>query len=355
MNIAINTGPLTGGHSARGTGVYTRHLIDALETFESEHTYSFFTSVGDIPGQTDVVHYPFFDPFFVSLPIMKTKPTVVTVHDLIPLVFPDKFPAGIKGSVKWQIQKQSLRGSRRIITDSKRSKDDIAKIIAFPNEGIDVVPLAASLGTAKMSDKTIAQVKKTYGLPATYFLYVGDVNWNKNVVGLLAGWKRFLKTRHSQPVGLVLAGSAFMKPEVPETEEILSYINANALTDSVIRPGFIKDDHLAAVYQGSTALLVPSWYEGFGLPVLDGFASGIPVISSMGGSLSEIAGPAIPIMPEEPATIAGAMARVSNLGAAERNALIQKGYAWEQRYTWKKTAALTVKSYEKALNHHSNL
>ena len=355
MNVAINTSPLAGGHSARGTGVYTRHLIDALETFETGNTYTFFTSPRDIPKHSDVVHYPFFDPFFLTLPLVKTKPTVVTVHDLIPLVFPDKFPPGLKGTLKWQMQKQSLLGSRRIITDSKQSRDDIVTVTAFSKERIDVVPLAATRANSDASEKTIALVKKQYGLPQRYFLYVGDVNWNKNVIGLLRAWQQFRETDTGRTAALVLVGSAFMKPEVRETGEILSFITRHGLSDSVIRTGFIKDEDLASVYQGAVALVVPSWYEGFGLPVLDAFASGIPVISSTGGSLPEIAGPAIPVKPDDYSGMSNAMEQIASLSSLKRSALIQKGHEWEKRFTWKKTAALTVKSYEKALNHHSNV
>ena len=96
MNIAINTLPLSTEHRMRGTGVYTKNLIDALQKYEKKLSYTFFTRVTDIPKNTDLVHYPFFDPFFLTLPFPKPFPTVVTVHDLIPLVFPDKFPAGIQ-------------------------------------------------------------------------------------------------------------------------------------------------------------------------------------------------------------------------------------------------------------------
>src|SRR5258706_5833567 len=102
MNIAIDITPLETGHSGRGVGIYTKNLIESLQKYEKKHTYILFTPKQGVPKNTDIVHYPYFDPFFLTLPLIKTKPSVVTVHDLIPLVFPEKFPPGIRGYMKWQ-------------------------------------------------------------------------------------------------------------------------------------------------------------------------------------------------------------------------------------------------------------
>src|SRR5258706_7275203 len=107
MHIAIDTSPLANGHKFRGVGSYTQSLIDALQKYEGEHQYSFFTG-NAVFKDVDIVHYPYFDPFFLTLPFKKTKPTIVTVHDLIPLLYPDKFPPGLRGKVKWYIQQRLL-------------------------------------------------------------------------------------------------------------------------------------------------------------------------------------------------------------------------------------------------------
>jgi len=180
MHIAINDSPLSSGHSARGVGVYTKLLIESLRKYVPEHSYTLFTRPENIPKDADVVHYPFFDPFFLTLPLRKFRPTVVTVHDLIPLVFPSHFPKGIRGSIKWQIQKMALRGVSHIITDSDTSKNDVAAIVGFPKERIHTVYLAASSAFSKPIPS-----KTKLHLPKMYVLFVGDVNWNKNVYGLL--------------------------------------------------------------------------------------------------------------------------------------------------------------------------
>ena len=145
MHIAMDISPLETGHSGRGVGVYTKRLIEAMQMYEKSHTVSLVTHQHDIPESCNIVHYPYFDPFFLTLPFFRKYPSVVTIHDVIPLLYPDKFPSGIKGSIRFQLQKLSLRGVRRVITDSKTSKRDIQTIIGRNPNSVDVVYLAPSV------------------------------------------------------------------------------------------------------------------------------------------------------------------------------------------------------------------
>lgn len=330
MNIAIDTTPLNSPHARRGTGSYTRLLIDALSRYEQQHTYSLFTRGQKVPEHADLVHYPYFDPYFLTLPLMKDKPAVVTVHDLIPLVFPDRFPAGIRGRVKWEIQKISLVGCRRIITDSDCSKKDIANITGFDRGRIDVVYLAPDPVFAQKHQKPRSK---------PYFLYVGDVNWNKNIPGLL---KAFASLRHGE---LVLAGPAFSDNSTRETAEIHRLISALGLDTSVHFIGFVSAGELAGLYAGAIALVQPSFYEGFGLPVLEAMSAGCPVIAADNSSLTEIAGPAVMVNPE-PESIEAGMRKALTL---DRKSQIRRQLDWVKRFSWKQTARMTVQSYEKVL------
>src|SRR3982751_6510623 len=106
MRIAIDVSPLESGHKVRGIGFYVSHLKRSLEKYFPNNIYDFF--LDKVTVAPDVFHYPYFDPFFITLPMVKKYKTVVTVHDLTPLVFSEHFPAGIKGKIKWQIQKRNL-------------------------------------------------------------------------------------------------------------------------------------------------------------------------------------------------------------------------------------------------------
>ncbi|MFZ5535476.1 MAG: glycosyltransferase family 4 protein [Patescibacteria group bacterium] len=347
MNIAINTLPLSTEHRMRGTGVYTKNLIDALLKYEKGHTYSFFTRVEDILKKTDVVHYPFFDPFFLTLPFFKHYPTVVTVHDMIPLLFPDKFPPGIRGRVKWQIQRLSLMGAAAIVTDSRSSKKDIAKLTGKQEEKIHVVPLAPSPSYKRVTDEQrIRAMRQRYHLPEEYVLYVGDVNWNKNVTGLLAAWKLTrAKLSRSRNTTLVLAGSAFSNTELRETRDILQLITSLGIGKHVIRPGFIRDEDMSALYSGARSVVLPSWYEGFGFPVIEAMMCGVPVVASDRGSIPEISGPALSADPGNTGELARAIRQSVMLPPKERKQLVKNEMEWAKQFTWKRVAKETASVY----------
>lgn len=348
MRIAIHTAFLQSDHKYRGIGVYTSHLIDALNKYASVGRQygiidSHHTSVSDF----DIVHYPYFDPFFLTLPIYAPKPTVVTVHDLIPILYPKQFPKGVKGSIVWEIQKYTLGKKQRIITDSHCSKKDIVRLTGIPNDRIDVVYLAPVL--TKVTDKKSLS-GESYRTGDKYFLYVGDVNWNKNVIGLLEAFAGFI---HKVPQGsayrLVLVGKACKDHLLSETQHINAHCHRLHIDPQVIRTGYISDAILAGLYSHALALIQPSWYEGFGLPVLDAMALGCPVISSNTSSLSEIAGPSLMVNPGKTDEILSAMETIAFQSPQKRQEMTAKGLAWVRQFTWKRVAKETVETYEKVL------
>jgi len=348
MNIAIDITPLSSGHALRGVGVYTKNLIDALQQYESKHSYSFFTRGENIPNNAEIVHYPYFDPFFLTLPWQKTVPTVVTVHDLIPLVFPSQFPAGIRGRVKWNMQKIALRQADAIITVSQCSKKDVEQIVRIPGSKIHVVYSAATPGyDAKISKQMQMKLKEKYHLPDSYMLYVGDVNWNKNVPGLLRAFAAYVATK--KDACLMLVGGAFKKDDVPETKQIQQFIHTAHIEDNVLMPGFVSQEDLVGLYSMADCLVEPSFYEGFGLPVLEAMASGCPVIVADNSSLTEIAGPSIKCTAERPETITHAMEVVTMLSQKAREKIITDSIAWSKQFSWKKTAHETIAVYETLL------
>lgn len=345
MNIAIDMTPLETGSGLRGVGKYIINLIDALQKYESHHSYSLFTRKQKVPDDADLVHYPYFDPFFLTLPLMKPKPTVVTIHDLIPLMFPDKFPAGLRGAIKWQIQKQSLHRAKRILTDSDSSKNDIAKIACIKKEIIDTVYLAPDPAYHTVRDSALlAGVRKKFNLPKQFILYVGDVNWNKNIPGLIRACTGIRKD-----VTLVLVGMAFTNTALIETKEINSLIESLGLSASVIRTGYVSQESLAALYSLASCMVLPSFYEGFGLPVLEGMVCGCPVVCTNTSSLKEIAGPSILVSPRVEDIAAGIVKMIRS----DRQKQVRLQLDWVKQFSWKKTARETVLAYEKIIYHRA--
>ena len=206
MKIAIDTSPLESGHKIRGVGFYLKNLKAALLKYHSENDYIFFSKTSEIPKDVDLVHYPYFDPFFITLPLIKKHRTVVTVHDLTPLVFPAHFPSGAKGKLKWQIQKNTLKKTDAIITDSESSKNDIVKYTDIAKNKINTVYLAAG-DEFKVLNKELQttnhKLQTKYNLPEKFALYVGDVTWNKNL-------PRLIKAINLTKIPLVMVGAALV-------------------------------------------------------------------------------------------------------------------------------------------------
>jgi len=349
MNIAIDISPLTSGHflqhRVRGTGFYLTNLKEALLRYYPDNNYTFFKRGDILPEDIDIVHYPYFEPFFLTLPLKKTHKTIVTVHDLTPFVFKDKFPSGVRGKVKWEIQKKSLRNSDRVITDSMSSKKDIHKFAGINGDKIDVIYLAAATHF-KTGSRNKDLVKK-YKLPEEFLLYVGDATWNKNLPNLI---NAINQTPHS----LVIAGSAFVNKDFDKSNSWNQSLHeAQVLAsgnEKIIPLGFVSDDDLVKLYNCSTTFIMPSFYEGFGLPVLEAMQSGCPVITTREGSLQEVARSAAYFV--EPNSINSIKAGIEEVMSNKslRAAMSNKGIAQAKKFTWQKTAKATIESYEKIIN-----
>lgn len=324
MRIAINTLPLSSGHKNRGIGIYTKNLIDNLTKFDKKNQYIFFENINQLKD-VDLVHYPFFDPFFLTLPINKPFPTVVTVHDLTPIVFSKHYPRGIKGEIKWQIQKYSLINSTHIITDSQNSKKDIVKILNITPDKVSVVYLAVSDNFKPLEKgKWISKIKDKYNLKNDFVLYVGDVNYNKNIPGLFKAFSLL----NNKDLDLILVGNA--KFNAPTYAKTL---------------GFVPESDLAKLYNLAKVLCLPSFYEGFGLPVLEAMSCGCQVVTSNNSSLSEIGGEAVFYCdPYSPNDIAEKIQTAIN-SPKNNSILLSKSH----KFSWKKTAEETIKVYEKTL------
>src|SRR3989304_1500986 len=181
MKVAIDTSPLKTEHKARGIGAYTKNLIEEFKRGEQNIDFAFFDN-GEIPKADDLVHYPYFDLYFRTLPLRKNKPRIVTIHDVIPLIFPQHYPAGLKGRINFFFQKFALKNVDAVICDSGTSREDIANKLSVPKNKIHVVYLAASSSFKKIDDqKFLNEVCNKYRLPKKFVLYVGDVNWHKNI------------------------------------------------------------------------------------------------------------------------------------------------------------------------------
>jgi glycosyltransferase involved in cell wall biosynthesis len=362
MKIAIDISPLETGHKVRGVGFYLKHLKNALISYHPEHRYYYFTQKSEIPADADIVHYPYFEPFFITLPVFKKHKTIVTVHDLTPLVFPKHFPVGIRGNISWQIQKFNLKKSDAIITDSFSSQKDISKYAGIPATKIHTVYLAAGeefRQTARFAARRAngplrseasnrqTEIIKKYNLPEKFVLYVGDVTWNKNLPRLIRAMKQI-------NIPLVMVGKSIVQKDFDKTNVWnQDLVEVQKLTDGdsrFIKLGFIPTEDLVVIYNSAAVFIMPSIYEGFGLPIIEAMQSGCPVIAAEGGSLPEIAEDAAYYMDNyDTESIAKGIEKVISSKKLQEE-LSKKGLEQAKKFSWKKTAEKTIAVYKKVLD-----
>lgn len=347
IRVALDSSVLTSAHRARGIGVHSRELVDSLLKLKLEDMA--FEAVDFSKTRLssfDVVHYPYFHPYFVTLPFSLSTKTVVTIHDLIPLIYPKNYPPGIKGKIRFQIQKVLVRRVDSVITISETSKKDIVRFLGLNERRVNVIYLAQKSVYRKLKHGSWEdQVKKKYELPEKYVLYVGDVNYNKNLK-MLADVCTKLK------LSLVIVGKQAASNDFDKNHlENLPLVNLLAKHKSnpfVKRVGFVPDGDLVKVYNLATVYCQPSFYEGFGLPVVEAMACGTPVVSSKTQALAEIGrDSAIYFDPKNKKALVNALKSTVNSPSILRE-YSRRGLENVKRFSWKKTVDQTVDLYRRA-------
>lgn len=346
MRVAL-IDPFIKEHFYRGVGKYARLLSLALRKYTNVDVLN--VKLDELPLPVDVYHFPYFDPFVLSLPLFyQNKPTVITIHDLIPIKFPQHFPRGIRGELIWQIQKRLVKRANIFITDSSTSADDIHTILKIDKSRIHIIPLAADeLFYTQKTTAELDKIRNNFSLPKDFVLYVGDVNWNKNIPNLI---KACIQT----DLHLVIVSRAFAQIDPnsynPWQNDLREAIKLMSNTKLARVLSNISDSELCGLYKAAKILILPSLYEGFGLPIVEGFASGCPVITSRRGSIEEVAGDAaFYIDPVDISSIkAGLIKLFSDLSL--RQTLIARGKQRVKKFNWNKTAQSTVKAYQTAVN-----
>lgn len=340
LNVGFVRPPIK-GHFFRGIGQYYKRLYQALG--ERSDIQVSEIDINDFVGSYDLLHYPYFDLYFLTLPIIKRKPIVVTIHDLIPLKYPQHFPVGLTGLFKYSLQKYSLLQCKRIITDSASSKKDIVQFIRFDEKKIDVIPLGVGEEFKVVKSKEdLGDTRQKLDLPKKYVLCVSDVNYNKNITNLV---KAFSKVNQEFPeLHLVLVGRGFAT-DSDQLRELKFLIDSLKMTDRVMRLDTLSVEDLVALYNMAKIYIQPSLYEGFGLPILEAMSCGVPVISSDRSSLKELSkDAAYQINPEKIDDIAAAIITLYKNPDFVDDFVIM-GLKKVKQFSWQKCADQTIKVY----------
>ncbi len=236
--------------------------------------------------QADLLLIPYW-----AAPLWQPVPTVVTVHDLIPLLLP-AYRGGWQGSLYTWMVGHSARRSAAVLTVSEAGRRDIIAHLKLPAERVFAVHHGPNdTGFGKLNAATRADLagdrgidprqalRERYALPDRYFLYLGGFDARKNVLGIVRAFRRYLDAGGDPEVNLVLAGPLpSVDTEIfPDPRRLVHQLD---LTDCVRFIGWVDEADKARLYAGATAFLFPSTYEGFGMMLLEAMAAGAPVITS---------------------------------------------------------------------------
>jgi glycosyltransferase involved in cell wall biosynthesis len=266
------------------------------------------------------------------LPTRRLPPSVVTVHDLGYHRFPQAHSRFQRHYLPWSTR-WSAGAASQLIAVSQTTADDLQHYYNTPAEKITVIHEAMSWPQITWADHL---VRARYALPANYALYVGTLQPRKNLTRLIHAYHRLLE-RQPRHWDLVLAGA-----EGWESSALRQLVAELKLTKRVHFPGYIADEALPALYYGARLFCFPSLFEGFGLPVLEAQAHGVPVMTANNSALPEIAGDAALLVdPTDVDAIADAMLQLSQ-DEALRQRLITAGYENVKRFSWEKAAQETL-------------
>lgn len=295
------------------------------------------SNAGAVPADMDVYHLP-----FIVRPAPRRSPRtkfVVTMYDLIIATYPETFDKVSGMRVFIEALSAQAGQADKIITISQSARRDIVDIFDLPPERVEVIYPATELQAPADAESTLALLRRNLGLPERYILHFSSWQLRKNVAGIVRAFEKIAVKCREQNVFLCLGGGSASEAEV-------SFIENSPCSDQIVRLGHVRREWMPALYAGAEMFVFPSFYEGFGLPVLEAMACGAPVISSNVSSLPEVVGDAgLMVDPQSIDELADAMELLlDDTNYSEQ--LKQKGFAQAAKFSWEKAARETLDVYK---------
>lgn len=273
----------------------------------------------------DVFHPTFFNPYFLKY--IGAKPWIITVHDMMPELFPEYFN---QNDMQIVFKRKYLNQAAGIVAVSKQTKKDIVRLLGIPEDRITVV----YHGSPKRED-----VNEPSLIDSPYYLYVGTRIAYKNFPQTLADFAEFHQ-KHNE-VKLVCTGDDFTVDEKKMIEELV-------IADAIFHIR-ANEHEMKILYAHAIAFVYPSLYEGFGMPILEAFAYGCPVLLNNRSCFPEIASDAGIFFDSEPgkSNLSDAFEQIYMMPSDERKRIIDKGYKRLGDFSWKKSAEKLAELYRK--------
>ena len=372
MHIALNA--LFVHRELFGGGIYIQNLVRELARIDAENRYTLYVS------ETGASHFQELGPNFhlvyrnhrrpvrvlweqsglpielrrlgvdvyhgpgYVVPLCKVCPQITTVHDLTAYLFPETH--NLFSSCYYRLlMPWTVKAADRVIAISKSAKSDLTRLLGVPSEKVCVIHHGKDERfTPHRDESRLARLRTKYGLTKKVILFVGGIDLRKNPSCLVRAFA-MLKSLHKSHT-LVLTGGFG-----DHYNSICTRLREWGVEDDVVFPGYVPGEELADFYRLAEVFVYPSLYEGFGLPVLEAMACGVPVITSNVSAMPEVAGDAAILV--EPNNIEGLAAAIERVLAdtALRQGLVEKGLRRSQLFSWKQAACDTLDLYRKVAAH----
>lgn len=358
----------------RGIGTYTWRLAEALKATYPEHEYVVIRPASDAyarwsgatievivtggplakfheeawgawsgprtaaRGGFDLVHAPGNIKSFLLFPRSDAK-KVLTLHDLTPRILPQTHKWKIRQEFRWLLEPAIIR-SDGIVCDSGATLRDLRQIIpAAAMRPSEVIHLGAD---SRYFDAGARRPPRPDFVPDPYFLCVGSIEPRKNLVTVLRAFAR--RRASGGREHLVVVG-----PKGWGNKEFYRLVTSLSLDEVIHFTGYVREEQMPALYAHALALLYPSSYEGFGLPVVEAMAAGCPVVTSNVSSLPEVAGEAgILVRPQDEEALAHAIAAISEDDTL-RARLVIMGRTQASQFTWTRAAQRTQAFFDRVI------
>ncbi len=351
-----------------GISTYIRESVKALEALDQENRYTIFHSrkaretvttrfqranlwtpshhrlerlawsVELTRFRLDVLHSTDYIP-----PFWGARRHVITIHDLSFLLYPQYITADTKRYYSDQIRAAAAQADH-ILTISEASKADIVRLLGVAPEKITVQACGVDGTYRPLPADQVEAVRRAHDLPSEYFLHVGTIEPRKNIIGLVTAYRELINRMPDLPP-IVLVG----KPGW-HFDTIMNEVREIGVDKHLIWRENISRGDLPAVYNGALAVVMPSHYEGFGLPPLEGMACGVVPVVSNRSSLPEVVGDVgLLVDPDQPSMIAAALEKV--LGDSKwRSEMRQRGLLRAAQFTWERTARIALSVYHRVVS-----
>lgn len=358
MKIALDVQTTLG--QPTGFGFYVSNLTENLKNIDQKNQYVLARPQSEVDFSTpqrfiwdqfkfpsiarqnkaDLLHQPCF-----SAPLLFNGPVVVTIHDIISILFPQNIPfASRMFYSKWM--PFSYAKAKHIISISESTKRDIMRVLKIPENKITVIHNGYDAKLKKkISEEEITKVRAKYSLPQDYLLHIGTLEPRKNLDFLIDVFCEAIKDKKNANLSLVITGKKGWY-----FEGLFEKVRKLELEEKVIFTGYIDEGDKGAIYQGAKIFTFPSLYEGFGLPPLEAMACGVPVISSNTSSMPEVIGDAGELIsPKNKMAWVEAITRIN--GDEKLYKQMQSKNATQiEKFDWEKTAQKTIEVYERCVS-----